>query len=171
MSMWIRSSHYAPIRSNAASSVILLCNRHQLKNPSKKIKSKRSPSPSIPGIDSTYSQIKTQVPQYAPPVQPVQDSPSQERLERLGKNANGGDVPSSRLNEFQHQPSYPSTNDRDKDNRSHDSQRRPEERRQRDVDNRSLDVSKVGCVFRMGQYRDLFTSYILRPFTMHPNHL
>ena len=153
MSMWIRSSHYAPIRSNAASSVILLCNRHQLKNPSKKIKSKRSPSPSIPGIDSTYSQIKTQVPQYAPPVPPVQDSPSQERLERLGKNANGGDAPSSRLNEFQHQPSYPSTNDRDKDNRSHDSQRRPEERRQRDVDNRSLDVSIKSIGVRQKSYK------------------
>ena len=106
------------------------------------MKSNRSPSPSIPGIDSTYSQIKTQVPQYAPPVPPVQELASQERLDtdgRLGKN--GGDATSSRLNEYQHQPSYSSANDRDKDNRSHDSQRRPEERRQRDVDNRSLDVS------------------------------
>lgn len=76
------------------------------------------------------------MPQYAPP---VQELPSQERL--VGKSANGGDAPSSRLNEYQHPPSYSSTNDRDKDNRSHDSQRRPEERRQRDVDNRSLDVS------------------------------
>ena len=82
------------------------------------------------------------MPQYAPPVPPVQELASQERLDtdgRLGKN--GGDAPSSRLNEYQHQPSYSSANDRDKDNRSHDSQRRPEERRQRDVDNRSLDVS------------------------------
>ena len=107
-----------------------------MENPSEKIKSNRSPSPSIPGIDSTYSQIKTQVPQYAPPVQELS---SQERL--VGKSANGGDAPSLRLNEYQHPSSYSSTNDRDKDNRSHDSQRRPEERRQRDVDNRSLDVS------------------------------
>ena len=113
---------------------------HYFENPTKKIKSTRSPSPSIPGIDSTYSQIKTQVPQYAPP---VQDLSSQERLERLGKSANGADVPTTtgRLNEYQ--PPYASANDRDKDNRSHDSQRRPEERRQRDVDNRSLDVSKT----------------------------
>ena len=87
------------------------------------------------------------MPQYAPPVQPVQELASQERLDtdgRLGKN--GGDAPSSRLNEYQHQPSYSSANDRDKDNRSHDSQRRPEERRQRDVDNRSLDVPS-GTIF------------------------
>lgn len=109
------------------------------------------------------------MPQYAPPVPPVQELASQERLDtdgRLGKN--GGDAPSSRLNEYQHQPSYSSANDRDKDNRSHDSQRRPEERRQRDVDNRSLDVSIKA--FRCKLYSPVLIIFNFRPFTMHPNH-
>ena len=72
--------------------------------------------------------------------------PSQERLEQLGKSANGADAPTGRLNDYQHQSAY-LANDRDKDNRSHDSQRRPEERRQRDVDNRSLDVSEKSITY------------------------
>ena len=106
------------------------------------------------------------MPQYAPP---VQELPSQERLERLGKSANGADAPSSRLNEYQHPPSYSSTNERDKDNRSHDSQRRPEERRQRDVDNRSLDVSIKPI--SQDKYFLYTNNDNLRPFTAHPNHL
>ena len=101
--------------------------------------------------------------------------PSQERLEQLGKSANGADASTTtgRLNEYQHQPAY-LANDRDKDNRSYDSQRRPEERRQRDVDNRSLDVSKKPITYWFkikirSFYVHQLHNGIFRPSTVHLN--